>query len=137
MLQPAAEGALCGEAVSLSHGEGGRLPPSAPPRPPVRGSVQTGRGRRGRKRHPSCLKVAQQPLHSQETPHILKTRSPFWQQSADPSPSVSRAPGSTWVGPKAPTEVTSVAPSRMMWQNAKKKKSGGRKRLAKVMSLKK
>lgn len=47
------------------------------------------------------------------------------------------------MGPTALAEMTSVAPSRMMWQNVKKKKrgrgrGGGSKRsLGKVMSLKK
>ena len=88
---------------------------------------------------PPFFRAAQQPPRSQETPHFPRTRSAFWQRPADLSRPASRAPGSTWVGPKAPTEMTLVAPSRMMWQNAKKGGGGGGKsrRLGKVMRHKK
>lgn len=108
------------------------------PRPLRKGLDLNNQGAQGKAAALLFLRAAQQPPHSQETPHFPRTRSAFWQQPADLSRPASRAPGSTWVGPKAPTEMTLVAPSRMMWQNAKKGGGGGGKsrRLGKVMRQK-
>ena len=109
------------------------------PRPLRKGLDLNRHGAQGKAAAPPFLKAAQQPPHSQETPHFPRTRSAFWQRPADLSRPASRAPGSTWVGPKAPTEMTLLALSRMMWQNAKKGGGGGGKsrRLGKVMRQRK
>lgn len=49
---------------------------------------------------------AQRPPQPQEQRPVPNSRPPLWQPSTDPSLPASRAPGSAWVGPTAPTEMT-------------------------------